>query len=632
MWATALRDEPDAVEEIGPGPLSVETVGRLAGPARDARDLRRRTGGNPLFFVELLRDGEEGAGGEAEDRPRKLGSLRVVVEERLRRLSEAEVQILRAAAILGRRFPLPTAAAIAGLDLRAGARAVGRLADKGLVREAGVAYDFVHDVVREIVREHIPTGERRLLHRAAFHRLSPEAAAEGESWTHGRRAPGPGRAGALARHAAEGGLAGEAFRWSLVAARQAKDVYAPTASAGYLARARASARTPEELRLAWTRTGELEWARSRFPEAALAFLEALRLTDPGTGERLRLRIRLVEASLRGKLVEPGRLLAEMGPLLAEADGAGDPGLLRDARAVAAEVRLEVQDPEGAMEESRGAVTAAREAGAATSLVRTLLLQARMAHRAGARAAVLPALDEAVAVAREGGPVRELCDALSDRGTELSRVGRWDEALATWEEGIRRAVEGDEFGAEAVLRLNVSDILARRGDREAALRQLDRAEELCHRFHFPHVEAAIPVNRALAAWLAGDDATTVRYAAEALGGAEEPAGPRAADGRPFPAPERAARSLLLLALLAKGADREAIGEALTELEATDPTHHPTWADDREITVLARARAREALGDARASLEALRTAREQVDDAFGLGLLLLEEARLLAHLEP
>lgn len=39
-----------------------------------------------------------------------------------------------------------------------------------LVACSGGPMDFVHDVVREIVRGRTPTGERALLLRAAFHR------------------------------------------------------------------------------------------------------------------------------------------------------------------------------------------------------------------------------------------------------------------------------------------------------------------------------------------------------------------------------------------------------------------------------------------------------------------------------
>lgn len=215
------------------------------------------------------------------------------------------------------------------------------------------------------------------------------------------------------------------------------------------------------------------------------------------------------------------------------------------------------------------------------------------------------------------------------------AGEWRPAL----EWAERLADLSPFAVDGVFRL--ARLRALSGDRDGALRAL---EELGARLRDelevkPPPEVAALAERIRAG--AGPKLETPRSPGRReaspepwpmLGRAEEPAGPRAADGRPFPAPERAARSLLLLALLAEGADREAIGEALSELEATDPTDHPTWADDREITALARARAREALGDARASLEALRTAREQVDDAFGLGLLLLEEARLLTHLEP
>lgn len=638
FWTGALREDPGTAEEIRLGPLPLEAVEQLAGPHRDARVLRRRTGGNPFFLGELLREpGGKPGKGDTRD-PESPRSLQVLVEERLRHLTEAEGRLLRAAAVLGRRFPLPTAAAVAGLDPRAGARAAGKLVERDLVREMGVGYDFVHDLVREIVREGIPASERRLLHRAAFHRLVTALSLPSESGDPGTKGPGPGRAGALARHAAEGGLRGEAFRWNLEAARQAEEIYAPGAAAGYLARARGIARSRGELLLVWTRTGELEWTRSRFPEAALAFLQAVRRARPGSDERLRLRLRLTESSLRSGLVEPSRLAAELASLLEEADGAGDPGLLRDAHMVAAVVRLAADHAPMALDETRRAVTAARAAGGGTLLVRALLLLARTAHQAGSRAQVLPALDEAVEIARGAGTSRELCDALSDRGTELSRLGRWDEAVQAWEHGLRTATEAVEPGAETVLRLNLSDLLARRGETEAAHAHLDRVEELCRRFHFPHVEAAVPVNRGLAAWLAGNLAGAVSHGTRAATWS-----PKAGDGDAskvpedhrnefFPAAARAGRSLVLLGLVAEGAEPEVVREALDELEGTLPAGHATWADDREITALARARAAEALGDAQRASLILAEAVTTAQDPFGRGLLLLEQARLRTRDSP
>ena len=94
--------------------------GLFATSAALARKCIERAGGNPLFLEQLLRTAEE-----SDDRlPASLHSL---VLARVDRLPERERAALRAAAILGQRFPLAALRHLigsAGLRLRGAARGV----------------------------------------------------------------------------------------------------------------------------------------------------------------------------------------------------------------------------------------------------------------------------------------------------------------------------------------------------------------------------------------------------------------------------------------------------------------------------------------------------------------------------
>ena len=187
--------------------------------------------------------------------------------------------------------------------------------------------------------------------------------------------------------------------------------------------------------------------------------------------------------------------------------------------------------------------------------------------------------------------------------------------------------GGGLRGEAIFRLNLSDLLARRGDRHEAEHHLERLQEICRRFHFPHVEAAIPLNRALAAWFAGDAPETIRRADVVLNPDTESPPPTQT------AHARVARALALLGRLLAGASEEEIRDALLALENEGREgQHPNWSDDREMVALARIRAYQVLGKTEVALQLLSEARARLVEPFGRGLLHLQEATLLDGWDP
>lgn len=169
----------DVLQAVGTtlrlGPLTPDAVAVLAGRAGHAgraADVLRRTGGHPLFVVEVLRslgNGEEGL----------PASVQTAVVDRVTRTGEATQRLLRAAAVLGASFDPLVAAAVAEVPEEAALRGFERALQAELLVTRGRQYEFAHDVVREALLASTPSPTLLAWHaRAADQRtVDPEAVA-----------------------------------------------------------------------------------------------------------------------------------------------------------------------------------------------------------------------------------------------------------------------------------------------------------------------------------------------------------------------------------------------------------------------------------------------------------------------
>ncbi len=170
------------------GPLPDGEVAGLAGslvggpPGQRLAEFLAQAGGNPLYARELaeglVREGRVrlGAGlAELADRPARATvpvSLTAVIGERLDDLADNVVSGLRWAAVLGAEF------SVADLELVSG-RPAGDLMDvvdaalrAGVVAEAGPAFRFRHDLIRQVLYERMPAGLRGAHHGRAARALA----------------------------------------------------------------------------------------------------------------------------------------------------------------------------------------------------------------------------------------------------------------------------------------------------------------------------------------------------------------------------------------------------------------------------------------------------------------------------
>ena len=172
---------------IRPRTLSLAAAAELVSERLDAEPepafvdaCHSATGGNPLLLSELLKAlAAEGARPDAahiafvRDLGPRAASRAVLL--RLARLRPEAVAVARAVAVLGDGAELAAAAALAGLDEQAAARATGELVRAEILRPEP-PLGFVHPLVGAAVHFDIAPGERELHHARAAQLLADAGA------------------------------------------------------------------------------------------------------------------------------------------------------------------------------------------------------------------------------------------------------------------------------------------------------------------------------------------------------------------------------------------------------------------------------------------------------------------------
>ena len=163
-------------------------------------------------------------------------SVREVIRARLSRLSAEASELVRAGAVLQRGFDFESVVGVAGLGEAEGLKGLEELTERHLIYEEeasgreeeerlldpSATYSFTHEKIRQVAYTEMGHARRRLLHRGAFEVLK------------GGGAP----AARLAHHALAGGLAEQAFRYSLAAGDGAVEVFSVKDAIGHYERAR----------------------------------------------------------------------------------------------------------------------------------------------------------------------------------------------------------------------------------------------------------------------------------------------------------------------------------------------------------------------------------------------------------
>jgi DNA-binding CsgD family transcriptional regulator len=147
---------------------------------RAALSLHNRTGGNPYFLEELLRGGgDSGVDLERLCEQPLPWNLAEALRRQLDDVDPRQLQVVEAAAVLGRKVPFDLLAAVTQLPEDDLIVVLRDLVRRGLMVETGDdEFSFRHALAREAVADQLLGRERRRLHALALDALLVDAGAD----------------------------------------------------------------------------------------------------------------------------------------------------------------------------------------------------------------------------------------------------------------------------------------------------------------------------------------------------------------------------------------------------------------------------------------------------------------------
>ncbi len=386
----------------------------------EVEELARRSGGSPLFLVELLNVAR--AAGTTDVLP---DSVEAVVTADIDRLSASDRIALRHASVLGVTFEEDLLAATFHDEVAPGDALWERL--RGLVdRDADGRLRFRNTLVHEAAYEGLPFRRRRELHgRVGLvleDRLGRDAGDE---------------AGVLAVHFFHGGNFERAWRYSRLAGDHAKRIYANVDAASLYARALRAARrfrgaTGPEIAAVAESLGDVRYRLGEFEAAGDAYRTSRRhlSADPVEEARLLLKHALIPWRL-GRYPQALRWLTRGLRLVEGLDGPAAARQRADLFARTAVIRQRQGRPREAIAWCRRTIEAAEPAGAQEALAQALYVL-DWAHATQGRFDEAVHSQRALAIYEELGNLERQGAILNNLGAIAYYQGRWDEALGLYE--------------------------------------------------------------------------------------------------------------------------------------------------------------------------------------------------------
>jgi DNA-binding SARP family transcriptional activator len=451
-----------------------------------ARRYRARSGGNPLFLDELLR--EALAGGDSGGPP---AGVRDVIARRLARLGGATVRALEVAAAVGPAFDVPTLARVDGRSVLEVLEALDGAIESALVAPADRhgRYAFTHALVAETIAGALPASRRARLRLQVADVLAE------------RHDAGQAGAGEVVRHLRAAGVLAEPGRlasWELAAAGEATAALAHAEAAAHYA---AALEIPSGV--AGPRRGEVLLAlgsahdrAGRREPARAAFAQAAELARAGSDLDLLARAALGHG---GTAV----VIAAADPasvhLLEEALAAGGDAATSARLLGRLSIELYYTDPPRARELSALAVEQARRAGDPAALAAALNAR-RVALWAPQHAEErLAVAGEMVAAAEQAGDREAVLHGRNWRVVDLIELGRIAEAAAEIDayEALAAAVALPHFGWYVPLWRGTLAILAGRWHQAGEL--ADRALALGRQADDPNAPLFVGIQRHHSLW-------------------------------------------------------------------------------------------------------------------------------------
>jgi DNA-binding CsgD family transcriptional regulator/tetratricopeptide (TPR) repeat protein len=468
-----------------------------------------RSEGIPLFVEELLGAVREGGLNQDYLPP----SLRDVLLERSERLSPNAQHVLRVASGGGRWVPERLLGVVAGLPEPALYTSLREAVEHQLlvVEPSGRGYGFRHALARAAIHDDLLPGERAQLHRAYAEAL--EASTELSD-------PGLDATSMLAHHWLAAHDLPRALTASVRAGRAAADAYAPSAAQRHFevalglwaqvpdAGARAGITHPDLLEVAADaafRAGAVDRALALVDQAleevgyggtleqramllarrasilrdlgrddeGIAVLEqAVGLLPADVPSRTAAHVigQLANAMLRVDRMEQAGTLAERALSTAEAVGAIEEQL--DAQITAGGSQVYGGEIESGLGRIREAGDRARRSGLPRIAVRAFINLSDALLQLSRYDEAVATLDEGRVIAEQAGVMRTTGAFIrANKGEALLRLGRWEEALSTSAPGTEAA--GTFTATLLLLRVELYVLSGRNAEARADLREARR---------------------------------------------------------------------------------------------------------------------------------------------------------------
>jgi class 3 adenylate cyclase/tetratricopeptide (TPR) repeat protein len=168
-WQESMPDVRYTTLALPPlSPLeATELATLLHAPKTDlVRNCLEKAEGNPLFLAQLLHHANDA---EADAVP---GTIQSLVQSKIDRLSPDDRNVIYAAAVIGQRFRIDAATAIAGIPIYD----PGALFEAGLVRKYESDLLFSHALIRDGVYQTILRNDLKRLHQSAADWFEPSDA------------------------------------------------------------------------------------------------------------------------------------------------------------------------------------------------------------------------------------------------------------------------------------------------------------------------------------------------------------------------------------------------------------------------------------------------------------------------
>ena len=456
--ATVLRPTP----LTGPDAESLLRAATEAEPMlpAESRTLVERSGGNPLFLLELL--GAAKAAGGVEGLPT---SVEGIVTAQIDRLPAGDLRLLRFASVLGMSFTDDLMGAVLeGEQATIDPEAWGRLDE--FLEEAGPGtHRFRHGLMRDAAYEGLPFRRRRDLHARAGETILARAGADEEDV-----------AELLSLHFFHAQRYEDAWRFSRVAAERAASVYANVEARDFYLRALEAAHRlpsidPTEPAAAAEALGDVRMRLGEFRKAREGYRDARRalVGDPEGQARLLLKDALV-SDIEGHFPIALRALTRGSNLLAGVTERGAAGLRAQLAANYAGIRWAqghntdaVQWCRVALEE--GEVSGELDATAHALYVLDLAEDSQGIARGGERSR------QALSLYERLGNLAKQAHVMNNLGYYAYFQARWDEARDWYERARDTYLRTGNVADAAIDDANLGELLLHQGRLEEAEIQL-----------------------------------------------------------------------------------------------------------------------------------------------------------------